>query len=62
MGWNDWNQFQSKIDDKTVREVVDAMVANGMRDAGYVYVNIDDTWEGCVMRRATSARIVSSRT
>ena len=46
MGWNDWNQFQSKIDDKTVREVVDAMVANGMRDAGYVYVNIDDTWEG----------------
>jgi len=46
MGWNSWNQFQSKIDDKTVREVVDAMVANGMRDAGYVYVNIDDTWEG----------------
>lgn len=46
MGWNDWNQFQSKIDDKTVREVVDAMVANGMRDAGYIYVNIDDTWEG----------------
>ena len=46
MGWNSWNQFQSKIDDKTVREVVDAMVANGMRDAGYIYVNIDDTWEG----------------
>jgi len=46
MGWNDWNEFQSKIDDKTVREVVDAMVANGMRDAGYIYVNIDDTWEG----------------
>jgi alpha-galactosidase len=46
MGWNDWNQFQSKIDDKTVREVVDTMVVNGMRDAGYVYVNIDDTWEG----------------
>lgn len=46
MGWNDWNQFQSKIDDQTVREVVDTMVANGMRDAGYVYVNIDDTWEG----------------
>ena len=46
MGWNSWNQFQSKIDDKTVREVVDAMVASGMRDAGYIYVNIDDTWEG----------------
>ena len=46
MGWNSWNQFQSKIDDKTVREVVDVMVASGMRDAGYIYVNIDDTWEG----------------
>jgi alpha-galactosidase len=46
MGWNSWNQFQSKIDDKTVREVVDAMVSSGMRDAGYIYVNIDDTWEG----------------
>ncbi len=22
------------------------MVSSGMRDAGYVYVNIDDTWEG----------------
>ena len=46
MGWNSWNQFQSKIDDKAVREVVDTMVSNGMRDAGYIYVNIDDTWEG----------------
>ncbi len=46
MGWNSWNLFQSHIDDKIVRGIADAMVANGMRDAGYVYVNIDDTWEG----------------
>ena len=46
MGWNSWNLFASKIDDKTVREIADAMVTSGMRDAGYVYVNIDDTWEG----------------
>jgi alpha-galactosidase len=46
MGWNSWNVFQSHIDDKTVREMADAMVASGMRNAGYVYVNIDDTWEG----------------
>jgi len=26
--------------------MADAMVSSGMRDAGYVYVNIDDTWEG----------------
>jgi len=45
MGWNSWNKFAGRIDDKTVREVADAMAASGMRDAGYVYVNIDDTWE-----------------
>jgi alpha-galactosidase len=46
MGWNSWNLFQGKINDRTVREIADAMVKSGMRDAGYVYVNIDDTWEG----------------
>jgi alpha-galactosidase len=46
MGWNSWNLFASKVDDKIVREMADAMVTSGMRDAGYVYINIDDTWEG----------------
>jgi alpha-galactosidase len=45
MGWNSWNKFAEKIDDKAVREMADAMVSSGMKDAGYVYVNIDDTWE-----------------
>ncbi len=45
MGWNSWNKFNRKIDDKTVREIADAMVSSGMKDAGYLYVNIDDTWE-----------------
>jgi len=46
MGWNSWNLFKSKIDDQTVRTIADAMVSSRMRDAGYLYVNIDDTWEG----------------
>jgi alpha-galactosidase len=46
MGWNSWNLFAEKIDDQTVRTMADAMVTSGMRDAGYIYVNIDDTWEG----------------
>ncbi|HYM10415.1 MAG TPA: glycoside hydrolase family 27 protein [Bryobacterales bacterium] len=46
MGWNSWNHFHRNIDDKTVREIADAMVSSGMQAAGYVYVNIDDTWEG----------------
>jgi len=45
MGWNSWNHFARKIDDATVRAQADAMVSSGMRDAGYVYINIDDTWE-----------------
>jgi len=46
MGWNSWNHFAGKIDDATVRAQADAMVSSGMRDAGYLYINIDDTWEG----------------
>jgi alpha-galactosidase len=46
MGWNSWNHFKDKVDDASVRAAAEAMVSSGMRDAGYVYVNIDDTWEG----------------
>ena len=46
MGWNSWNHFAGKINDAIVRAQADAMVSSGMRDAGYVYINIDDTWEG----------------
>lgn len=46
MGWNSWNHFADKVNDADVRAAADAIVATGMRDAGYIYVNIDDTWEG----------------
>jgi alpha-galactosidase len=46
MGWNSWNKFAEAVDDATVRAIADAMVSSGMKDAGYVYVNIDDTWQG----------------
>src|SRR5215813_8488054 len=45
MGWNSWNKFAGRVDDATVRAIADAMAGNGMREAGYVYINIDDTWE-----------------
>jgi alpha-galactosidase len=45
MGWNSWNKFKTAISDKTVREIADAMVSSGMRDAGYLYINIDDGWQ-----------------
>ncbi len=46
MGWNSWNWFFDKVTDKDIRQAADLIVSSGMRDAGYVYVNIDDTWEG----------------
>lgn len=44
MGWNSWNVFASEIDEKMLMEIADAMVATGMRDLGYQYINIDDFW------------------
>ncbi len=46
MGWNSWNYFAGKVTDKDIRGAADQIVATGMKDAGYIYVNIDDTWEG----------------
>jgi alpha-galactosidase len=46
MGWNSWNKFRTRIDDKLIREIADAMVSSGMQAAGYQFINIDDGWEG----------------
>jgi alpha-galactosidase len=46
MGWNSWNHFRGQIDDAGVRGIADAMASSGMKDAGYTFVNIDDTWQG----------------
>ena len=45
MGWNSWNRFACDINEALIMEIADAMVASGMRDAGYEYVNIDDCWQ-----------------
>ena len=44
MGWNSWNVFQGNIDEEKIRGIADAMVASGMRDAGYEYLVLDDGW------------------
>ncbi len=45
MGWNSWNKFAGNISEQLIRETADAMATNGMKDAGYVYVVVDDCWE-----------------
>jgi len=46
MGWNSWNKFACNISEKTIRDTADALVATGMKDAGYNYLVIDDCWHG----------------
>jgi alpha-galactosidase len=46
MGWNSWNRFACNIDEHLARQSADALVASGMRDAGYQYLVIDDCWHG----------------
>ena len=46
MGWNSWNHFAEHVTDADVRSAADMLVSTGMRDAGYIYVNVDDTWQG----------------
>lgn len=45
MGWNSWNKFGCDIDEARIHAVADALVATGMKDAGYQYVIIDDCWQ-----------------
>ena len=44
MGWNSWNTFASKIDEKLIMESADKMVESGLLDCGYNYLVIDDCW------------------
>lgn len=44
MGWNSWNTFGPNINDELIRTTADAMVENGLLEAGYNYLVIDDCW------------------
>ena len=44
MGWNSWNAFEADIDEQKIRQIADAIVDSGMRDAGYAYLVLDDGW------------------
>jgi len=56
MGWNSWNAFGLSINSEKVKQAVDAMVASGLRDHGYTYVNIDDGWEDSTRDAAGNIR------
>ncbi len=44
LGWNSWNVFHENINENQIKEIADAMVNSGLKDAGYIYLNLDDNW------------------
>ena len=56
MGCNSWNTFGANINETLLKEIADAMVDTGLRDAGYEYVVIDDCWS--LRERDANGRLV----
>lgn len=46
MGWSSWNTFACDINEELIKTIADEMVASGLKDAGYIYINLDDCWHG----------------
>ncbi len=44
MGWNDWYSVYCGVSAQLIEQTAQEMVADGMKAAGYDYVNIDDCW------------------
>lgn len=45
MGWSSWNTFRNRINEKLILQTAQAMKDNGLIDAGYKYLNLDDCWQ-----------------
>lgn len=46
MGWNTWYAFGCQVTGALVRAQARALVDDGLKAAGYHYVNLDDCWQG----------------
>jgi alpha-galactosidase len=46
MGYMTWNFYADKITENDIRSIADAMSANGLLQAGFNYIFIDDGWQG----------------
>jgi alpha-galactosidase len=59
MGWNSWNTFRCDgLNEQLVKDIADIMASNGMKEAGYEYVNLDDCWQ--IGRDAQGVIIIDS--
>ncbi|MDR1189875.1 MAG: glycoside hydrolase family 27 protein [Bifidobacteriaceae bacterium] len=72
-GWNSYNAFGGMhglpadanpmlpggvaLEERLVVETADALVASGLRDAGYIYLNLDDRWQDPREPRGVDGRL-----
>ena len=46
MGWSSWNTYHVNINEDLIKKQADALVTHGLKDAGYLYINVDDGYFG----------------
>jgi len=44
MGWNSWNTFGTNVDEQLIKDMTDLFIKEGLKDAGYEYIVMDDGW------------------
>jgi len=47
MGWSSWSYVRRTPTEAKIKAQADALVASGLKDHGFVYVNLDDFWQKC---------------
>jgi alpha-galactosidase len=65
MGWNSWivdggDSGCANLNQTTIEEIAKAMSTNGMKAAGYEYINLDDCW--MATSRSSSGALVADKT
>ncbi len=58
MGWNSWNTFSWNVNEELILSTAEYMVSEGLLDAGYEYVVIDDCWSE---KQRENGRLVPDR-
>ena len=58
MGWNSWNEYGCNINESVFLTAADELVSLGLKDLGYVYVNIDDCWADKSRKRDSRNEII----
>ncbi len=45
LGWNSWNAWGATVDAEKLKDSARVFVEKGLRDHGWIYINMDDGWE-----------------